>query len=253
MTTNKRIIACLPALALLLLLGGSAAAVDLRYQWKKATLYRFHTASDQTVSMSAGGMGGFHAKFKVDSTWALYVESVDPAGVASAVLVIESFTVTDGAGRTLATVDSLPKRALEVPLEIDAKGRFKLPAKLREQLETAFGREVYVCSFFPHELRVYPLAMWQGVEERLLSKPAMKPAILKLVERVNYGQLLEVDEQGRILVPVLLREMVDVEGEVVVSGRINHLAVTNRSRAASFLKEASLSNEELEELAQLEL
>jgi hypothetical protein len=47
--------------------------------------------------------------------------------------------------------------------------------------------------------------------------------------------------------------MVDVEGEVVVSGRINHLAVTNRSRAASFLKEASLSNEELEELAQLDL
>jgi len=139
------------------------------------------------------------------------------------------------------------------PATIDAKGRFKLPAKLREQLETAFGREVYVCSFFPHELRVYPLAMWQGVEERLLSKPAMKPAILKLVERVNYGQLLEVDEQGRILVPVLLREMVDVEGEVVVSGRINHLAVTNRSRAASFLKEASLSDEELEELAQLEL
>jgi MraZ protein len=104
--------------------------------------------------------------------------------------------------------------------------------KLREQLEMGFGRDVYVCSFFPHELRVYPLAVWQGVEERLLSKPAMKPAVLKLVERVNYGQLLEVDDQGRILVPALLREMVDVEGEVVVSGRINHLAVTNPSPTA---------------------
>jgi len=139
------------------------------------------------------------------------------------------------------------------PATIDGKGRFKLPAKLREQLEAGFGREVYVCSFFPHELRIYPLAVWQGVEERLLNKPAMKPAVLKLVERVNYGQLLEVDDQGRILVPALLREMVEVEGEVVVSGRINHLAVTNRSRAATFLKEASLSDEELEELAQLEL
>jgi len=130
------------------------------------------------------------------------------------------------------------------PATIDAKGRFKLPARLREQLEAGFGREVYVCSFFPHELRVYPLAVWQGVEERLLNKPAMKPAVLKLIERVNYGQLLDMDDQGRILVPALLREMVD---------RINHLAVTNRSRAASFLKEASLSDEELEELAQLEL
>ena len=139
------------------------------------------------------------------------------------------------------------------PATIDAKGRVKLPARLREQLEESFGREVYVCSFFPHELRVYPLPVWQGVEEQLLKKPAMKPAVLKLIERVNYGRLLEVDDQGRILVPALLREMVDVEGEVVVSGRINHLAVTNRARAASFLKGASLSDEELEELAQLEL
>lgn len=139
------------------------------------------------------------------------------------------------------------------PATIDAKGRVKLPARLREQLDNGFGREVYVCSFFPHELRIYPLAAWQVVEEALLSKPAMKPAVLKLIERVNYGRSLEMDDQGRILVPALLREMVDVEGEVVVSGRINHLAVTNRSRAASFLKETSLSDDELEELAQLEL
>ena len=124
-----------------------------------------------------------------------------------------------------------------VPATIDAKGRVKLPARLRELMEAGFGREVYVCSFFPHELRIYPLAVWETVEERILSKPAMKPAVLKLIERVNYGQALEVDDQGRIVVPALLREMVDVEGEVVISGRINHLAVTRRARAAALLKE----------------
>jgi MraZ protein len=139
------------------------------------------------------------------------------------------------------------------PATIDAKGRVKLPARLREQLEGGFGREVFVCSFFPHEFRIYPLPVWELVEEQLLSKPAMKPAVLKLIERVNYGQLVEVDDHGRLVIPVLIREMVDVEGEVVVSGRINHLAVTRRSRAASFLKEDSLSDEELEELARLEL
>lgn len=139
------------------------------------------------------------------------------------------------------------------PATIDAKGRVKLPARLREQLEEGFGHDVFVCSFFPHELRVYPLPVWELVEERLLSKPAMKPALLKLIERVNYGQLLEVDDHGRLMIPALLREMVAVEGEVVVSGRINHLAITNRSRAASILQEESLSDEELEELARLEL
>jgi MraZ protein len=139
------------------------------------------------------------------------------------------------------------------PATVDVKGRVKLPARLREQLEESFGREVYVCSFFPHELRVYPLPVWETIEERLLSKPAMKPAVLKLIERVNYGQLLEMDDHGRIVIPALLREMVDVDGEVVVSGRINHLAINRRERAASMLKNLGLSDDELEELAQLDL
>ena len=84
------------------------------------------------------------------------------------------------------------------PATIDAKGRVKLPARLREQLEASFGREVYICSFFPHELRIYPLPVWQGVEERLLSKPTLKPAVRKLIERVNYGQLQELDDHGRL-------------------------------------------------------
>ena len=158
----------------------------------------------------------------------------------------------------------MPRRATEgtwqverfrggFPATVDAKGRVKLPARLREQLVDGAGPVVYVCSFFPHELRIYPLEVWEVLEERLLQKPAMKPAVLKLVERVMYGQLLELDQHGRIVVPALLREMVDVEGEVVVSGRINHLAITRRSRCAAILKEASLSDEELEELAELEL
>lgn len=139
------------------------------------------------------------------------------------------------------------------PATVDVKGRVKLPARLREQLEEGFGREVYVCSFFSHELRIYPLPVWEAIEERLLSKPAMKPAVLKLIERVNYGQLLEMDDHGRIVVPALLREMVDVEGDVVVSGRINHLAINRRERAAAVLQDNPLSDDELEELAQLDL
>jgi MraZ protein len=138
------------------------------------------------------------------------------------------------------------------PATIDAKGRVKLLARLREQLEASYGREVYVCSFFPHEVRVYPLPVWEVYEEALLAKPNT-PAVLRHKERVSYGQLLEMDDHGRLLVPSLLREMVEVEGEVMISGRINHLAITNRDRAAAILKEASPSDDELEELARLEL
>jgi MraZ protein len=138
------------------------------------------------------------------------------------------------------------------PATIDAKGRVKLPARLREQLETGFGRTVYVCSFFPHEIRIYPLQVWEVYEEKLLNKPNTA-AVLRLKERVSLGQLLDTDDHGRILVPALLREMVDVESEVVVSGRINFMAITSKDRAASILSKAPPTDEELNELADLEL
>ncbi len=138
------------------------------------------------------------------------------------------------------------------PATIDGKGRVKLPSKLREQLEEQYGREVYVCSFAPHELRIYPLGVWEDYEERLATKPDL-PAVLRHKERLSYGQLIEVDDHGRILVPALLREMVDVGGEVVVSGRTTYITITRRERAASILKESAPSDEELEALARLEL
>jgi len=138
------------------------------------------------------------------------------------------------------------------PGTVDAKGRVKLPARLREQLEAGYGREVYLCSFLPHELRIYPIPVWESYEEKLLEMPNT-PAILKHKERVSYGQALEVDDHGRILVPALLRELVEVEGEVVITGRINHLAITNKERVASILREEAPSDEDLEELAKMEL
>lgn len=137
------------------------------------------------------------------------------------------------------------------PATIDGKGRVKLPARLREQLESGYGREVYICSFAPHELRIYPLPVWEEFEERLVRWPD-SPAVLRLKERVAYGQLDDVDDHGRILVPALLRDMVDVGGEVVISGRINYLAITRRERAASILKETTPTDEDQESLAKLE-
>jgi len=139
------------------------------------------------------------------------------------------------------------------PATIDVKGRIKLPVKHRELLIEDECRELYVCSIFPWELRAYPLPVWEALEERLLSKPAMKPAVLKLIERVSYGQLVDMDDHGRIVIPSLLRDIVEVQGEVVVSGRIDFLAITRRARADQMLKVDTLSHDELEELALLEL
>jgi len=134
---------------------------------------------------------------------------------------------------------------------IDDKGRLKLPTRLKGQLEEWYGREVFVTSLTPHELRVYPLTVWSELEGRFLSRPSMDPLVQRLMEHANYGQEAEMDGQGRVLVPALLRDVMAVSGEVVVSGRGAFLAVVSRERAQAELAKA-FTPEELAALAALE-
>ncbi len=134
---------------------------------------------------------------------------------------------------------------------IDDKGRLKLPARLKAQLEEWYGAKVFVTSLGPQELRVYPLAVWEELERRFLARPSLDPLVQRLLEHANYGQEDEVDAQGRVLVPSLLREVIGVAGEVVVSGRGRFLAVVAREKAHAELA-SPFTSEELAALAALE-
>jgi MraZ protein len=134
---------------------------------------------------------------------------------------------------------------------VDDKGRLKLPARLKTQLEEWFGPRVFVTSLSPLELRVYPLTVWEELERRFLVRPSMEPLVQRLLEHANYGQEDEVDAQGRVLVPALLRDVLGGNGEVVVSGRGRFLAVVARDRAQAELATA-FTSEELAALAALE-
>lgn len=134
---------------------------------------------------------------------------------------------------------------------IDDKGRLKLPARLREQLAQWYGNQVFITSFDPSELRVYPLPVWEEFERRFLSQPSLNPLVQRLMEHANYGQEEEVDGQGRVLIPVLLREAVGINGEVVVSGRGKFFGVVARERAKAELAR-TFTPEELQQLSALE-
>jgi transcriptional regulator MraZ len=134
---------------------------------------------------------------------------------------------------------------------IDDKGRLKLPARLKAQLEEWYGPKVFVTSLAPHEIRVYPLQVWEELEQRFLSRPSMLPLVQRLLEHANYGQEDDVDQQARVLVPALLRDAIGMSGEVVVSGRGRFLAVVARERAQTELATA-FTADELSALAELE-
>jgi MraZ protein len=113
---------------------------------------------------------------------------------------------------------------------VDDKGRLKLPTRLKSQLEQSYGLQVFVTSLHSSEIRVYPLAVWEEKERKFLDLPAWDPLVQEFLERANYGQEDEVDSQGRVLVPAMLREFLGITGDVVVSGRGNFFAVVSRDR-----------------------
>jgi MraZ protein len=114
---------------------------------------------------------------------------------------------------------------------IDSKGRLKVPTAFRRAIQEKHGPEVYVTSLNGESVRIYPLAEWEGIEQRLALLPSMDPARRKFLDRTNYfGQQAELDSQGRILIHPLLRRSAGVVGDVAVLGYLTYLEVWELER-----------------------
>jgi len=73
---------------------------------------------------------------------------------------------------------------------------------------------------------VYPFEEWQRIEEKLARLSNFNPTKKKFLNRTNYyGQLVEIDAQGRVLIPAILRETAEIKGEVAVVGNLTYLEV----------------------------
>jgi MraZ protein len=117
------------------------------------------------------------------------------------------------------------------PARIDDKGRLKVPNSFRATIESQWGRELFVTSVTGEFVRVYPMAVWLEIEQRLAAVPSAHPSKLRYLERVNFfGQVASMDRQGRIVIPPLVRESAAMTGEVSVLGQQNYLAVWNLRR-----------------------
>jgi MraZ protein len=117
------------------------------------------------------------------------------------------------------------------PARIDDKGRLKVPNSFRSDIESQWGRELFVTSVTGEFVRLYPMAVWLEIERRLSAVPSTHPSKQRFLDRVNFfGQAAALDRQGRIVIPQLLRESAAMAGEVSVLGLQNHLAVWNLGR-----------------------
>jgi len=111
-------------------------------------------------------------------------------------------------------------------VRMDDKGRIKLPANYRRYIDEHYGTEFYVTSLTGECARLYPIPEWMIIEEKLRARGTSDAAVRKFLDRTNYyGQLAEVDAQGRILVHPLLRSSAELVGNVAVLGYLQYLEV----------------------------
>jgi MraZ protein len=109
---------------------------------------------------------------------------------------------------------------------IDGKGRVIVPSKFREQL----GEEFVVTKGLDGCLFVYPKSEWEGIEEKFRGLPSNGETRRFMRFFFAGAATLEVDKQGRILIPPNLREHADLQKDIVSAGVFNRVEIWNKDR-----------------------
>lgn len=105
-------------------------------------------------------------------------------------------------------------------ISLDPKGRLAIPAKYREVLaELCRGQLVATVDIRDASLRIYPLPVWLELEAQLEALPSTDPGARK-VQRLllGYASDLEMDGNGRVLLPVSLRKYAQLEKRLILVG-----------------------------------
>lgn len=107
-------------------------------------------------------------------------------------------------------------------LNLDAKGRFAIPTRYRERLQETCASKLVITVDKDRCLLIYPKPIWRDIEEKLKNLPSFDEASRNL-QRLYIGnaQDLDMDGQGRVLLPQELRKFANLDKKVALVGQIN--------------------------------
>lgn len=108
---------------------------------------------------------------------------------------------------------------------LDTKGRLIVPTKFRETL----GEEFVACKGLDHCLYLYSMEDWEAFEKQLSALPLTSSKARKFVRFFASGSsVVEVDKQGRILLPPSLRTYAGLEKDVVLAGALHRVEIWDK-------------------------
>jgi len=131
------------------------------------------------------------------------------------------------------------------PTRVDEKGRLKVPAEFKRVIDEKYGTQFYITSLDGRVAQVYPFEEWERIEQKLAGLSTFNPTKKKFLDRVNYyRQMVEMDGQGRLLIPQLVRDSAQIKGEVAVLGNLTFLIVRNLEAFRQEIEEQPFTSED---------
>ena len=135
---------------------------------------------------------------------------------------------------------------------MDEKGRLKVPSEFKRVIDEKYAQKFYITSLDGIVAQVYPFEEWERIEQKLASLSTFNPTKKKFLNRTNYyGQVVEMDGQGRLLIPQILRESAQIRGEVAVLGNLTYLEVRNLEAFRKEIEEQAFSDDDTKTLDEL--
>ena len=132
---------------------------------------------------------------------------------------------------------------------LDAKGRLIIPKQFRAQLGDSF----MMTKGLDGCLYVFPMSEWNSFEEKLAALPLTNKNARAVVRHFAAGATLcEMDKQGRILVPEVLRDFAHLQRDVVVEGSMKRIEIWSKEQYDRQAEEDNI-DESMEALDGLDL
>ena len=133
--------------------------------------------------------------------------------------------------------------------KIDVKGRLLIPSAFKKQLASVIPKGfVLKRAVFQNCLELYPLEQWEELIKKVNSLNRFKKKNNDFIRRFTAGvKFIELDNNGRLLIPRDLIEFSNINREVTLSTSVNIIEIWDKS---SYEKAIADSRDDFAQLAE---
>ncbi len=136
-------------------------------------------------------------------------------------------------------------------LRVDDRGRIKVPSRYLSVLEEHYGSELYITSINGDRVYLYPLGVWEEIEQSIEKIKVRSPEIEAFITRTSFwGNESEVDSRGRVLIPPELRSESQLNDNVRIFGKIDHMELWNEENFKAQSLSGRFSDEQRQRVSQ---